>query len=270
METKRTPNDMESAYPSQPTLTRFRTKLQDTEIHPLDLYDSKDSETDSEPTHKEKKKRRNKLVAINLLLIIGLGIATTACYIYGIGPWKAVHVRAFYTSSKFMTMECWTAEEQTVSLTWLSQTLDSANNQTQQTREVNDWWRTAHGHSPDIGQCRMNSSCEDKNTDYTYTNRTGMAMIELLAFNHDTVEIRTLKLIQLDTKTASCTWIKVETETPHTYCNWSCIPITKNHRYGYWKRDGTFEAGERNTTCLGFFSSWEPKPGDGYTRKFPQ
>jgi len=71
-----------------------------------------------------------------------------------------------------------------------------------------------------------------------------MAMVEVLAFNNDTVEIRTLKLTQLDTKTASCTWIKIEEETPHTYCNGSCIPITKNHQYGYWKRDATFEAGE--------------------------
>jgi len=89
METKRTPDDMELAYAGQPTLTRFRTRLQDSKRFPMDLYDFDDSETDSEPARKKKKKRRKKLVVISLLLILGLGIATTTCYIYGIGPWKA-------------------------------------------------------------------------------------------------------------------------------------------------------------------------------------
>jgi len=108
MDTRRTPNDMESAYPSRPTHTKYRTRRQETEIY---QYDSEDSETDSVRIHRRKKKRKTiKLVIMNLLLITGLGIAITTCYIYG--PWRASHVRAYYTSSKLMSMECWTAEEQ--------------------------------------------------------------------------------------------------------------------------------------------------------------
>jgi len=95
----------------------LRTRLQDARRFPMDLYDFDDSTTDPEPARKRRKKKKNNLVVMSLLLI--LGIATTTCYLYGIGPWKASHVRAFYTSTKFMEMECWTAEEQTVSLPWI-------------------------------------------------------------------------------------------------------------------------------------------------------
>jgi len=149
MGTKRTHDKMEQDTTGQPTLTRFRTRLQDARRLPMDLYDFDDSATDPEPARKRRKKNLNNLVVMSLLLILGLGIATTTCYLYGIGPWKASHVRAFYTSTKFM--ECWTSEEQTVSLTWIPQTSDNTTNQTQRAQEVNDWWGRSCGHSPDIG-----------------------------------------------------------------------------------------------------------------------
>jgi len=258
MGTKRSHEDLELASTGSPTLTRFRTRLLETSKLPLEYYDSDDSKAGQSPARKrKKKKKRNNLVVISLLLILGLGITTTTCYIYGVGPWKASHVRAFYTSTKFMQMVCWTAEEQTISLAWISKTTDNTTNQTHNTEEVNSWWERSRGHSPDVGRCRMNSSCEEKDQNYTYTNQTAFVMIELLAINNREVEVRTLNLTQLESRTASCTWIQIEDGALHTYCNWSCIPITNDHKYGYWKSDATFNAPGRNTTCFGIFSSWD-------------
>jgi len=80
-------------------------------------------------------------------------------------------------------------EEQTISLAWIPQTADNATNQTCNTEDVNSWWEKSRGHSPDIGRCRMNSSCEERDQNYTYTNQTTAVMIELLAINNEEVEV---------------------------------------------------------------------------------
>jgi len=84
-----------------------------------------------------------------------------------------------------MQMKCWTAEEQAVRLAWIPQTADNAANQTSNTEDVNSWWEKARGHSPDIGQCRMNASCEGRDHNYTYTNQTAVVMIELLSVGNE-------------------------------------------------------------------------------------
>ena len=148
-------------------------------------------------------------------------------------------------------MTCWDVKEGVWNLAWPTGVENS--NGTNTTAEIETWWSEVRGWSPTYALCVLNQSHNCNREGRNTFNKSGLILLDIISITNREVEIKTLNLTKLRTKTAACTWIKIEETEPRTYCNWSCAQITKDYTYGYWRAHTAYPVADGPVACSTIF-----------------